>query len=222
MNSIAVYRTKKGVNTKGGKEMMKKKLVAVGLAATLALGAVPALAFAAGGATDPTSLDSSNSASTNVKVATVVGQIDATIPLNMVISAPMTGGALTGAPDNYKIVNNSIFDIKVSTAAVTVETTDWGATLKTDPIAANTEPTGAGAAGDIQLEMTPGSETAAKWNMSSPFADAGTKWVASGKAGSTSGELLLNVSGSVSKLKKSFDAATPSKVVTVKYTISAK
>lgn len=90
---------------------MKKKLVAVGLAATLALGAVPALAFAAEG--DGPFVK--NDAETTVKVVADTSNLSATVPLVMQGSIPTIGGASVYAEASaYGITNNSATPIHVA------------------------------------------------------------------------------------------------------------
>ncbi|WP_101722410.1 hypothetical protein [Eggerthella timonensis] len=157
---------------------MKKTAITLALATTLALGtAVPAFAANTAGATGTDGF-SSNNATTEVSAIPDASQIAATIPLKVSVVAPMAGGAITApAATDYKITNNSLFDIYV---------TEFTPTSKSDWQIVASDPSGAAAGGsrhgDIQatlntlqlVEATTTSITAAQADDWKAAANAGT------------------------------------------------
>lgn len=193
--------------------MKKHALTAVALTAALTLGTAPAAFAAAGvGNLENKTLQNEGDTGTTVKVETTVSQISVQLPLTLTIATPTKGGT-TSVPsaDSYKIVNQSIFPIKVSNATAVAQE-DW--TLKSDPLSDTSTP--AGAAGDLQMTITPKSGTA--WNVANAYAEDSWKIPANAVGGSGS-ELTFTIAATNSPLKKTFSSAT--KAVTLTYTVAA-
>ncbi|MEG0375396.1 MAG: hypothetical protein RR672_07140, partial [Raoultibacter sp.] len=133
---------------------MKKKLVAVGLAATLVLGTMPALAFGAPetGNKEFTNESGTTTGDTTVKVWTDTSNISAELPIDLVVYGPAEGGALT-TPDTYAITNKSGFALDVKTAIATQT-----ASQEADFTLANTSQSGTisptGKIADLQIALT--------------------------------------------------------------------
>lgn len=197
--------------------MKKKMLTAAVLTAALALGTAPAFALDDPTVTDKTITGASGDVGTTVKVETTVSQIAAALPLEMTIAAPTAGGTTTVPSENsYKIVNKSIFPIKVTNAVASAET---GWTLSASAINASTEPTSKAAdtVGDLYLKLTPKGKTSA-WTINSALTPA--DWtIGAASASADTDELQFKLDGSNSKLAKTFTGAT--KAFTLTYTIAA-
>lgn len=206
--------------------MKKQALVAAACAVALTLGTA-GTAFAA--ITDGVGVDdavknfneNNNSAVTTIKVSTMVGQIDATVPVSLAVAANAAGGNFSGVPSDgvYQIKNNSTFNIKV-TDAIAAEKADWE--LRTDPLDANSTLSNK-AMGAIQLILKPDSSDASvtEWNAKNTFKEADANWKVPAKSGATAGSLGFVISGSTTPLKKTLADGALSDAVTLTYTIAA-
>lgn len=193
--------------------MKRKMFAALALSATLAMGAVPAFAATDGSTDTPTSVDKSTGVgNTTVSVKTETTNIQATIPLNMTVVGPAEGGNLTGVPSDYKIINGSVYPIKViKVKADMTDITDWA--LATGNL--TTTSTTSGKVGDLSLFIQPAD--GAKWNVSETES-APVDWIVDAKTGEGT-EKIIEVSGSVSPIKSVSDTATPA--VKIQYTVAA-
>lgn len=194
----------------------RKALAAAGLSVALALACAPA-AFAAvdtpTASTDAVenAFDASNQASTELDVMTDVSQLKASVPLKMAIAAKVDGGAITG-PDNYKLVNKSLFKIYVTGMTGAAES-DWKI-VDSDP-SALPEPTAA--VGDIWLKVNGkvlGTDTVPNLEVPAATVENGAAKPA---------EYALAVTGATSPLKKALGdtVAKAEKALSITYTISA-
>lgn len=173
---------------------MKKTKITLALATTLALGmAQPAFAANSAGATNPDDF-ANNSATTEVSAIPDASQIAATIPLSVAIVAPMAGGTFTAPlPADYKIENNSVFDIYVTKFTPSAKT-NWGI-VQADPSSAGPI---TGSHGDIlatlnTLALTEATDTV----ITAAQAD---DWKAEAAVGGTAGTLGLTLAGKNSQL----------------------
>lgn len=200
--------------------MKKQALVAAACAVALTLGTA-GTAFAATTVDGTSSFkNADNKAITNVKVTTVVGQIDATVPLNMAVAAKASGGDFSDVPTSgaYKIENNSSFGIKVATATAEAKA-DWELYgEKLDDKSTSTK-----AMGSIQLILTPSADQASTvaWNVKNPFVADTAAWKVPAKTDSGAGALKFDITGSTSPLKKTLADDALSEAVTLTYTIAA-
>lgn len=196
-------------------DMKKHALTAVALTAALALGAVPAFAATPTGSVgelQDRTLANNGTTGTTVKVETTVSQIVASLPIDMTIAAPTAGGttAVPGA-NAYKIINKSIFPIKVS-AAKTDVVEGWK--LQSAAQTTTTKPTGT--IGDIQMTITSSDNKA--WNIAGAY--TADLWKIPAKiVDGKDGELTFDIAATNSPLKKTFSSAT--KAVTLTYTVAA-
>lgn len=193
--------------------MKKKMLTAAVLTAALALGTAPAFA----GENDvelgnATITKDNKTTGTTVSVETTISQIDVQLPLTMTIATPTAGGTTT-TPSGYKIVNKSIFPIKVSKAQSKAET---GWTLADGEIAANTAPSEGTTIGDLYLKLQPSGKSA--WTVSTTSYTP-TDWKIGGATTDAGTALDITLTGTNSKLAKTFNGAT--QAVSLTYTIEA-
>lgn len=201
--------------------MKKKMFAALALSATLAMGAVPAFAeglddeVGAGGKIDKTS-----GQDTVVSVKTVVGQIDATVPTKVVISANTDGGDVdVPSADAYKIVNNSIFDLHVDSVKA-VEGAEWA--FKKEAIGTPVPGPTAGKIGDIYMALAPKDKSAtASFDLTNttPFKYS-ADWKIPAKTDSGAGELGLQLKGGTSKLSQVLAENATSDAMTITFTVS--
>lgn len=195
---------------------MKKMLGAVVLSATLVLGTA-SFAFAA---EPPGTVSDEFGASTNVLIATTgetwidpddptEGQISVTVPLTMTIVASANGGDIVGPSSGaYRIVNGSTCDVKVAGSYI-LEDSALSLKLSNAAIAAETAAT-AGYDADLNLVLTP-TEGSDAWTIG----EAAPTWdILEG------GILPMKISGSTSKLAKTFDNALAAPLImTLTYTV---
>lgn len=232
---------------------------AVALSAALALGtAVPAFA-------DPTfnddqiGVDGSNkvqtatmdagttSGNTNVFLKTTTTQINATIPLDIVVTANVEGGAMvTPSKEAYKISNNNEkANLYVKSATATLEGTsnEWKSAMdKTWPAAAVATKDNNATKGSILMRVDPSASingTDTTWdpvlliatestvtNGSSTYKktiDSDKKWIVPAATdASTPGVLNLQLVGANSEINGlKADNTTIEKIMTVTYTVTA-
>ena len=197
--------------------MKKKMFAALALSATLAMGAVPAFAAdtadKTGEATDVTTADGKASSSTTVKVQTIASNITATIPLSITVVGPAEGGNLSGVPSNYKIVNKSVYPIKVTEVkADMTDITDWGLATA----AQTTDSKSSKKVGDLFLTLQ--ADGAAKALTVSQTAASPTDWIVKAKDADGDKENVITVAGSVSQINSVNEDATTA--VKVQYTIA--
>ncbi len=109
----------------------KKVLATLALSATLAMGAVPAFAAEAtindsGSFTPDSGTTVSGKGTTQLNVQATSSQIQATLPIDITVITPASGGAITAPTDKaYKIVNNNATTpIKIKSIKG-VDGTDW-------------------------------------------------------------------------------------------------
>lgn len=193
---------------------MRKTTIALALAATLALGAAtPAFAANAPGISNTDDF-ASNGATTEVSAIPDASQIAATIPLKVSIVAPMAGGAFTAPlPADYKITNNSVFDIYVIEFTPTSKQ-NWQL-VQSDPSAA---PALNNRHGDIMATLNTVALTeGAKATVTA--AQAGD-WKASAKTAGVAGTLGLTLAGKNSQLTN-VTADQAEAVMDIVYKISA-
>lgn len=197
--------------------MRKQALTVVALTAALALGTAPAFATPGVGDSTDRTLDNKGNTGTTVKVETTVDQIVASLPIDMTIAVHTKGGAADApSEDAYKILNKSIFPIKVSAATATAHS-DWN--LVAEKQAEGSSPAVSAVAGNLQILMTP--KAGSPWNVAEAYTADGWKIDARTVSGETvtDGVLAVKVEATSSKLKKTFSSAT--KAVTLTYTIAA-
>lgn len=201
---------------------LKKTATAMALSAMLALGAAP-MAFAAEGEAS-TGTDADTSADSNIQgdgtgdttvlVETVATNISVTVPLQIKVVGPAEGGALSGVPSNYNIVNNSVYPIKVASVIATAdEDGNWNIseTALTDESASTAK------IGDINLTLQMAGAAApltVKETAQEP-----TDWIVPAKGADAGTTKNIAVAGSLSQIKSVKDAATTA--VKVQYTIAA-
>lgn len=206
--------------------MKGKMFAALALSATLAMGAVPAFAVDAGDIVKDSEgkIDLASGQETTVSVKTVVGQIDATIPTQVVINASTDGGAVgVPAATSYKIVNNSIFDLQVSKMEAK-RGDNWG--FKSDSISAveGVYPAPSdGKIGDIYMTLAPKDKASSAFTLTNtatftPAAD----WKIPAKSGSTVGELGLQLDGVTSRLSKVLADNETSEAMKITFTVSTQ
>lgn len=197
---------------------VKKITTAAALTAALALGTAPAFAATEGSVgelKDATIKTETPTTGTTVSVETTVSQIDVQLPLAMTIAAPTAGGTTAVPSDGkYKIVNKSIFPIKVAKAESQAAE---GWSLASNAFTTPGAPTAT--AGDLYLKLTPTGKSS--WEVATTeFVP--TDWTiaaATSAEGDNTDELQFALTGSNSKLAKTFTGAT--KAVTLTYTIEA-
>ncbi|WP_139651352.1 hypothetical protein [Raoultibacter phocaeensis] len=197
---------------------LKKTATAVALTALLALGAAP-VAFAADGNTNAdTSADSNiqgdGTGDTTVMVETVATNISVTVPLQIKVVGPAEGGALSGVPTNYNIVNNSVYPIKVASVIATAdEAGNWG--ISETALTDQSESTAKIGDINLTLQMT---GAAAPLTVKTTSQDL-TDWIVDAKTADAGTTKNIAVAGSLSQIKSVKDAATTA--VKVQYTIAA-
>lgn len=206
--------------------MKRKMFAALALSATLAMGAVPA--FAAdpaenpldGSVTDAKAIDKTGGQNTVVSVKTVVGQIDATVPTKVVISANTDGGDVAvPSATAYKIVNNSIFDLHVDTVKA-VAGGDWA--FKKEAIGTPVPGPTAGKIGDIYMALAPkDKEATASFDLTNttPFSYS-ADWKIPAKTDGGAGELGLQLKGGTTRLSQVLAEGTTSDAMTITFTVS--
>lgn len=107
----------------------KRVLATLALSATLAMGAVPAFAADASvndsGAFEATD-QTTGKGSTQLNVQATASQIQATLPIDITVITPTSGGAITAPTDKaYKIVNNNATTPLKIKSIKGVDGTDW-------------------------------------------------------------------------------------------------
>ena len=203
-----------------------RSVAACGLGCALVMALSPAAAFAVSGTTadDGTTsietLEADSEAATEVRVFGTDSQISVTVPVGLTVAASGAPGAkFAGSPTNYKIVNDSYFDVQVkswdySDAAVTKTST------VTD-----------GKVGAIHIDLFPGNAKDAP-SLSTggvPITTAGVdtstgsnaaKWKIAAKTTATPTELAIGINGTT-KLDQNLseDSTAAAAAATLTYTI---
>lgn len=202
--------------------MKKKALASAALAATLALGTVPALAFAAEGDPEPSvgtesgDFATERTGTTEISVVPDASQVSATVPVKISIVAPITGGAVTApSKEAYLIENSSIFDVYV---------TGMEAKMKPGFGLVASDPSGSspqiGAKGDFMISVNgvtldPNGSVKITAEQADSF-----KAMAKLRDDAPAGKLKLDVKGKNSILKE-VTAGEPVAVLDLSYTVSA-
>lgn len=204
---------------------MKKTLASAALAATLAFGMTPALAFAADSAsgdpepsvgTESGDFADKRTGTTEISIVPDASQVNATVPVKISIVAPITGGAVTApSKEAYLIENNSIFDVYV---------TSMKAKMKPGFGLVTSDPSGTssnvGAKGDFMISVNgvtldPNDAVTITAEQADSF-----KAMAKLRDDAPAGKLRLDVKGKNSILKE-VTAGTPVAVLELSYTVSA-
>lgn len=205
--------------------MKRKMFAALALSATLAMGAVPAFAEEPaenpldGSVTDAQKIDKTTGQNTVVSVKTVVGQIDATVPTKVVVSANTDGGDVAvPSATAYKIVNNSIFDLHVNSVKAEVGS-NWA--FSKDAIKTPIPDPTTGKIGDIYMALAPeGKADTASFDLTNT---AAFKYSADWKIPAKStdpGVLGLQLKGGTSRLSQVLAEGTTSDAMTITFTVS--
>ena len=202
--------------------MKKKTLASAVLAATLALGTVPALAFAAEGDPEPSvgnqtsDFATERTGETEISIVPDATQVSATIPLKISIVAPITGGSIKApSAEAYLIENSSIFDVYVT--SMKAEVKPGFGLVSTDPSGSSPQ---VGAKGDFMITVNgvtldPNGSVAITAEQADSF-----KAMAKLRDDAPNGKLQLDVKGKNSILKE-VTAGTPVAVLDLSYTVSA-
>ncbi|MEF9841316.1 MAG: hypothetical protein RR955_02745 [Raoultibacter sp.] len=190
------YTVKKGIATRGRWIVFATTL---GIAAALAAGSVPA--FASTGTTEVTLRADSE-------------QVDVTVPTTMAMAIKADGTFITPDAANTKIINNSIFDIHVSSIKAT--------TSGTYQLVTQTTFQGATQPDSLWLSMTPSAGTPLQLGdyttASAPTTPANWNMTKASKDGS-SDEISLASAGAIKNISKT--ATTAEKALTVTFTVAA-
>lgn len=209
--------------------MKKKTLASAAIAATLALGMMPAVAFAydaedtkteTGEATEfATTADNrtKSAGKSEIYVQTEARNISATVPLSIKVVGPAEGGDLYGVPSNYAIVNNSAYQIRVVDVKAAA-TTDWA--LSETDLAAGDADKSAANVGSLCLKLTPEGEGSEQVVLSATSKAPGKGWVIGARADEEKGTpKTFAVAGSISQINSVLEDA--SHALDVTYTIAA-
>jgi hypothetical protein len=152
-----------------------------------------------------------NSGETKVTVTVNTTNLSVTVPIALSIAANVEGGTAV-VPNDYKITNNSLVPVKVSTIAVALDGTDWA--FKGTAIDAGAAPT---TAGTNDIYMTINGQVLAVQDATAPTVP--TDWNVPAHNGTTAGTLDLPIVASTSKLDQT---TTATDLITITYVISAQ
>lgn len=195
--------------------MKKKVFAALALSATLAMGAVPAFAAddgtSVGDQTGVTTADGAAVGNTTLSVKTVATNIKATVPITMTVAGAAEGGALT-TPDNYSIVNGSVYPISVQVKSSTDGITDAVWTLVDD--ASTLDKTNAANANKISVTLTPATAVGAI-TLKAADSDA---WKVDAKTADADTTCAITVAGHITQTDKK--AGVTSEALKLVYTIA--
>lgn len=193
----------------------KKALATLALSATLAMGAVPAFAADAtvndSGAFESTN-DTTGKGTTQLNIQATASQIQATLPIDITVITPKSGGAITAPTDKaYKIVNNNATTpIKIKSIQG-VDANDWAIKSAFTPTPSEMQ-----GKGEMMLSVKAGS--------SAPIAITATDAAISDDAASyftipEAGSLGLTLAGST-QVKTDLTADSTIPAVKIVYTVS--
>lgn len=196
---------------------MKKVLALIlALALVFAMGTTAWAAENQPSADDETQVGTNNTGDTNVKIIAADTQLSVTIPLNVTL-AVAADGTVTG-PTNYKIVNNSIFAVKVTDIALedSIDFTPTAGPFET--VATYTS-----GADKLVLTLTPDEATAIQLTDTLTFPAENIaqalEWNLNAKEGTTADEIVLAIAGTAHNLSAAYDTATTAFVLT--FTVEA-
>lgn len=211
-----------------------RSVAACGLGCALVMALSPAAAFAVSGTTadDGTTsietLEADSEAATEVRVFGTDSQISVTVPVGLTVAASGAPGAkFAGSPTNYKIVNDSYFDVQVkSVKAEASESWDYS-----DAAVTKTSTVTDGKVGAIHIDLFPGNAKDAP-SLSTggvPITTAGVdtstgsnaaKWKIAAKTTATPTELAIGINGTT-KLDQNLseDSTAAAAAATLTYTI---